>query len=221
MYLVTAATPFELDPLLRACPPGARFESLVCGVGPVEATLRLTALLARREAAGAPRYRGVINIGVAGAYRLAENGANLLDLCLAEREVLGDLGICDETAIVSLRSDTLEILDTFALDGPLLAEAEAVLAGGRMACRRGTFVTVSCVSGTSRRGDLLARQHQGLCENMEGAAFFHVCLQENMRFLQLRAISNVAQPGEDDWDMAGSVQALTDGLHRLLAQLGA
>ena len=58
-------------------------------------------------------------------------------------------------------------------------------------------------------------------ENMEGAAFFHVCLQENMRFLQLRAISNVAQPGEDDWDMAGSVQALTDGLHRLLAQLGA
>lgn len=42
-----------------------------------------------------------------------------------------------------------------------------------------------------------------------------------MRFLQLRAISNVAQPGEDDWDMAGSVQALTDGLHRLLAQLGA
>ena len=31
----------------------------------------------------------------------------------------------------------------------------------------------------------------------------------------------VAQPGEDDWDMAGSVQALTDGLHRLLAQLGA
>ena len=46
-------------------------------------------------------------------------------------------------------------------------------------------------------------------------------VQENMRFLQLRAISNVAQPGEDDWDMAGSVQALTDGLHRLLAQLGA
>ena len=193
MYLIVAATPFELDPLLRACPPGVRFESFVCGVGPVEATLRLTALLARREAVGAPRYRGVINIGVAGAYRLAENGANLLDLCLAEREVLGDLGICDETAIVSLRSDTLEILDTFALDGPLLAEAEAVLAGGRMACRRGTFVTVSCVSGTSRRGDLLARQHQGLCENMEGAAAARVCREFGLPFLELRCVSNLVE----------------------------
>ena len=35
------------------------------------------------------------------------------------------------------------------------------------------------------------------------------------------AAPELAQPGEDDWDMAGSVQALTDGLHRLLAQLGA
>ena len=188
MYLVTAATPFELDPLLSACPPGARFESLVCGVGPVEATLRLTALLARREAKGAPRYRGVINIGVAGAYRLAENSANLLDLCLAEREVLGDLGICDETAIVSLRSDTLEVLDTFALDGPLLAEA-----GHGMAGRRGTFVTVSCVSGTSRRGDLLARQHQGLCENMEGAAAARVCREFGLPFLELRCVSNLVE----------------------------
>ena len=193
MYLVTAATPFELNPLLSACPPGARFESLVCGVGPVEATLRLTALLARREAAGAPRYRGVVNIGVAGAYRLAENSANLLDLCLAELEVLGDLGICDETAIVSLRSDTLEILDTFALDGPLLAEAASALAGGGMACRRGTFVTVSCVSGTSRRGDLLARQHQGLCENMEGAAAARVCREFGLPLLELRCVSNLVE----------------------------
>ena len=193
MYLIVAATPFELDPLLRACPPGVRFESFVCGVGPVEATLRLTALLARREATGAPRYRGVVNIGVAGAYRFAENSANLLDLCLAEREVLGDFGICDEAAIVSLRSDTLEILDAFALDGPLLAEAAAVLAGHGMACRRGTFVTVSCVSGTSRRGDLLARQHQGLCENMEGAAAARVCREFGLPLLELRCVSNLVE----------------------------
>ncbi|NCC94865.1 MAG: hypothetical protein EOM10_16635, partial [Opitutae bacterium] len=163
MYLVIAATPFELDPLLRACPPGVRFEPLVCGVGPVETALRLGVLLARREAAGAPRYRGVINIGVAGAYRRAEGCADLLDLCLAEREVLGDLGICDEETITSLRSDTLEILDTFDLDGPLLVEAEDVLAACGLAVRCGTFVTVNCVSATSRRGDQLASRHNALC----------------------------------------------------------
>ena len=53
-------------------------------------------------------------------------------------------------------------------------------------------------------------------ENMEGAAFFHVCLQENQRFLQLRAVSNLVKIGDDNWDMQGSVRALTDGLHQLI-----
>ncbi|MFZ6674824.1 hypothetical protein [Undibacterium sp. Xuan67W] len=56
-------------------------------------------------------------------------------------------------------------------------------------------------------------------ENMEGAAFFHVCLVENQRFLELRAISNMAKIGDDNWDMTTSVQALTDGLHKLIDSL--
>ena len=58
-------------------------------------------------------------------------------------------------------------------------------------------------------------------ENMEGAAFFHVCREEGVPFLQLRAISNVVKPGHDDWDMSTAVQALTTGLHRLLDSLAA
>jgi len=53
-------------------------------------------------------------------------------------------------------------------------------------------------------------------ENMEGAAFFHVCLQEQQRFYEVRSISNVVQPGDDDWDLEGSVRNLTDGLNHLI-----
>lgn len=53
-------------------------------------------------------------------------------------------------------------------------------------------------------------------ENMEGAAFFHVCQQEQQRFLELRAISNVVELDENDWDMQASVQALTTGLNQLI-----
>lgn len=56
-------------------------------------------------------------------------------------------------------------------------------------------------------------------ENMEGAAFFHVCLQEHQKFLELRAISNTVKIGDDNWDMQGSVRALTAELHRLLDTL--
>ena len=56
-------------------------------------------------------------------------------------------------------------------------------------------------------------------ENMEGGAFFHVCQQERVRFLELRAISNVVRLGHDDWDVDGAVQALTRGLHQLVDHL--
>lgn len=56
-------------------------------------------------------------------------------------------------------------------------------------------------------------------ENMEGAAFFHVCLSEQQPFLELRSISNRVCIGDDDWDMEGSMRALTQALDKLIDQL--
>jgi len=56
-------------------------------------------------------------------------------------------------------------------------------------------------------------------ENMEGAAFFHVCRQEKQAFLELRAISNLVQIGNDQWDMPTSIAAMTQGLHQLINYL--
>ena len=56
-------------------------------------------------------------------------------------------------------------------------------------------------------------------ENMEGAAFFHVCLEEKQPFLELRAISNHVRIGNDQWDMHGSIRAMTEGLQQLIAML--
>ncbi|MFZ6863524.1 hypothetical protein ACO0K7_12900 [Undibacterium sp. Ji67W] len=56
-------------------------------------------------------------------------------------------------------------------------------------------------------------------ENMEGAAFFHVCQQEQQRFMEIRSISNYVNIDNDEWDMQGSVKALTTGLHELIDHL--
>jgi hypothetical protein len=53
-------------------------------------------------------------------------------------------------------------------------------------------------------------------ENMEGAAFFQVCLAEQQRFLEVRSISNLVKIGDDSWDMEGSIRALTAGLYKLI-----
>lgn len=56
-------------------------------------------------------------------------------------------------------------------------------------------------------------------ENMEGAAFFQVCLAEQQKFLEVRSISNLVKLGDDEWDMEGSIRALTAGLHKLIDYL--
>jgi futalosine hydrolase len=56
-------------------------------------------------------------------------------------------------------------------------------------------------------------------ENMEGAAFFQVCLAEQQKFLEVRSISNLVKIGDGEWDMEGSIRALTAGLHKVIDHL--
>jgi futalosine hydrolase len=189
MYLVTAATPFELAPFRSACNLSGRVEELVCGIGPVEAAVRLGVYLSQTR----QQIRAVVNLGIAGAYVRQSGGAGVLDLCLAEREVLGDLGICQGDRIEPLRGAHLEVEDAFVLDPVLLATARAHFDRMGMGCHVGTFLTVNAASGTRSRGDAIARPHQALCENMEGAALARVCREFSLPFLELRCISNMVE----------------------------
>lgn len=189
MLLLTAATTLELDAFVSASPVGGDILTFCTGVGPVETALQLTHTLATTT----QPISGVINFGIAGAYVGDGNGAGLLDICLADREILGDLGICLHERVEPLRGDCFDILDTFDLDSPLLHRVANILADAAIAMHRGTFVTVNCVSGTRRRGDSLARQHQALCENMEGAAVARVCRHFQLPLVELRCISNLVE----------------------------
>jgi futalosine nucleosidase len=164
---------------------------LVTGVGPVEAAVRLTAFLA---ATSLP-LDGVVNFGVAGAYIAPPNrsGAAILDICLAEREVLADLGICADDDVRPLRGTGFAVVDSFELDADLRCRAESLLAAAAIPYHIGVFATVSSASGTRRRGELLAKRHQALCENMEGAAVARVCRHFDLPLLELRCISNLVE----------------------------
>ena len=189
MLLVTAATAFEMDSFLSACPDDCQVYTALTGVGPVEAALQVTHFLATTEHA----ITGLINFGVAGAYPGNDQGADLLDICLAELEVLGDLGICMHEHVTPLRGQGFTVFDTFDLHSPLLPQAEGVLRDAGITTHCGAFVTVNCVSGMRRRGYMLARQHRALCENMEGAAVARVCDFFQLPLVELRCISNLVE----------------------------
>ena len=187
MYLVTAATNFEMDPFNSACRHDG-IHTLVTGIGPVETSVRLMALLNRLSG----QIKGVVNFGVGGAYFDSSDSpkADLLDICLAEKEVLGDFGVCLEEEIERISGKGLETSDTFVMDEGMFNLASQALQKEQIPFHPGNFVTVSCTSGTAVRGAVLARQYDGICENMEGAAVARVCQEFNLPCLEIRCISN-------------------------------
>lgn len=215
MFLVVAATGFELAPLLASMPAGTVPLTLLCGVGPVEASFKLTTFLAALNTLP----QGVINIGLAGAY--PDLGLALLDLCLAEGETLGDLGIIYEEGIEPLAPSFAPPRE-FCCDPVLYDRADKILAAAGLPCRSGRFVTVAGVSGTRRRAEILRDGCRAICENMEGAALARVCQGFGVPFLELRCISNLAvDRAEQEWRAEAAARrcgevaaALLEGLNR-------
>lgn len=179
----------------------ADVHSLICGVGlSAAAHATLKAIYQQRPDI-------LILAGIAGVYPHA--GFKLGDVVLVQSEVEGDLGFFTPAGFVHLAHLPLEMdfERRHVLDCPHLPAAAPFPLARSMSLNAAMAPFVD-----TRQVDI---------ENMEGAAFFHVCRQENQRFLELRAISNVVQPGDDAWDMPGSVRAMTQGLHQLIDLLQA
>ncbi len=192
MILVVAATEIEMEPFLSLVGDEMDYLSTIAGVGPVETAVRLTSFI--QQSGKKNEIEAVVNFGVAGAYQShqQEEKISLLDLCLAEREILGDFGICFEDYIGALSGD-LKVRNTFQLDSELFAKGKRILSENNHAFHSGDFITVNAISGTGKRGQSLFQQFGGLCENMEGAAIARVCEEFSLPLLEVRCISNMVE----------------------------
>ena len=227
MVLIVASVSPELAPILdqlnapRSAAvgrrPGAEGELggrdvcvLECGIGKAAAAASLAAALETRP------ISSVLAIGVGGAYP----GAGLAprDLALASEEIFADEGVETpagwqgyEAFVVSSGAQ-----NRIALDGELVERARTALGG----VAAGPFATVSTCSGT----DLVARRMQkrwgAIVESMEGAAWALVARRYDIPFVELRAVSNLAQDRDvKTWDLPGAIAALAAAVPKLLPVL--
>lgn len=157
----------------------------ICGIGKANAAHSTTLLI---EKFG-PEF--ICLLGVGGAY--PSSGLALGDMVVAEREVYGDEGMESPLGFVSMQGLGLPLL----ADGFLTHFNEMPLTvpdGLPDGIRAGTFVTVSSCTGTFAKGIEMERRFpNALCENMEGAAFAHVCAINRVPAAELRAVSNIIE----------------------------
>ena len=99
----------------------------------------------------------------------------------------------------------------------MLNESEVT---GKIKINPAKAVTVNKVTDSELQEQQIIRHFDPDLESMEGAALHYVCLQENVPFLQLRAVSNyVGERDKVKWKMKEAIQNLNTELLTLIAGL--
>lgn len=147
----------------------------------------------------------MIMAGIAGVYR--ESKYQIGDCVLVSREHEADLGffhdegfrhISDMSCVMNFKVNSSFICPYIKDDMPL-----PTAVSNTMNCAIAPFVKVDGVD----------------IESMEGAPFFHVCIEEGVRFYEVRAISNIVETSHKDWDYESSIRNMSDGVNKLINYL--
>jgi futalosine hydrolase len=222
--LIVSATAGEITPLLQylgadtaaAWPEGVvksfikgdkEVHICITGVGMVATAYALTKAL--REP-----YDFVLQAGVGGSF---DSSIELGEVLFITSERYGDLGAED-------RENYLDIFEMNLLQANAAPFTNMEMVTPQLSIhdkiklRQVKGLTINTVSGRTSTIDMRRSRYNCAVESMEGAAFHYVCLQENVIFAQVRAISNYVTPRDKSaWRMRDAIINLNNWLIDFIA----
>jgi futalosine hydrolase len=165
------------------------------GIGKVNAAHSATCLIENFP------IRGIINLGVGGAYPRSQ--FKIGDVAIASKEIYGNEGVITpsgwsdikEIGIPLVQADKKKYFNKFPLDKKFVEKAlnsvKLFTYNTPYAIKSGNFVTVSTTTGIHKRAIELEKRFNAICENMEGAAIAQICTIYKIPLLEVRGISNI------------------------------
>lgn len=220
--LIVSATSLEIDPLIKQLGAGEsllqslvryrygglQVDILITGVGMVSTTYWLTKVLSKYK------YDAAINAGICGSF---SQFLSLGDVVNVTTDSFPEVGAESGEYFLSLVDLKLLELDEFPFrDGKLVND---FIFKGEVIEKLPTVsgVTVNTVHGNHESIDKFRVRFPADVESMEGASFFYCCLRENIRCIQIRAVSNFIEPRDmTKWDIPASIHNLNNVLLSLL-----
>ncbi len=215
--LLVAATELELQPVIATLQAkhfsrnGHEIHFLPTGVGQAVTAFALAEYLAQFN----QRFGAVVQAGIGGVF----NGMYPLGTVVqVERDCFGDLGMEEKGRFTTLfQAGFAKANEKPFTDGWLVNESALL---DKLPLPKVKAVTVNKVSDSPLQRQQLLDCFGPAVESMEGAPFHYACLKNNMRFVQLRAISNaVGERDKGKWDIKGAVDNLSTAVLQLIDNL--
>lgn len=212
---LVAATLFEIEPTIRFLEHQGfkshehEFSVLVTGIGSIAATYQLTNFIHTRQ----PGY--LLQAGIAGTFKDEFPPG---DMVIVKEEIMGDLGAQEGKDFSDIFDLNLLAPSAFPFDGKRLKNPHADNWNKyKMPAVNG--ITVNEITTSPERILLLRNKYNCDVESMEGAAFHYVCLQQDIGFIQLRAISNfIGERDKKNWKMKQAIENLNNQLITIIQQ---
>ncbi|NOQ28465.1 MAG: futalosine hydrolase [Bacteroidales bacterium] len=173
---------------------------LVTGIGGVLTSYHLL------KALSVKKYDVVINVGIAGSFNpeLA-----IGETVFVQTDQFADLGIEDKDELFTVFEKGFIPENQFPFKNALLENSYKLNFG----LNKVSAITVNTTHGTKKNIDLFKNKFNADIETMEGAAFFYVCLNEGVKFFQIRTISNyVEERNKANWNIPLAIKNLTEQL---------
>ncbi|MDR3245826.1 MAG: futalosine hydrolase [Prevotellaceae bacterium] len=208
--LVTAATLHELKFI-----DGADNVTVAAtGVGIASTAYNLAKLLH-------DRYDFVLNIGIAGSF---SDRLNIGDVTAVYSETFGDFGVsfpCGMTKEIGFSTcfeANIIPANMFPFTNGSLISGEAEKISRNLSVPLAKGVTNNTVSGENSLIKRMRDKFSPDIETMEGAAFFYVCLCENIPFVEIRSISNMVESrNKSGWDIPLAIKNLSEKVNLFIA----
>ncbi|MDD2595287.1 MAG: hypothetical protein PHD11_05660 [Bacteroidales bacterium] len=197
--LFTAAAPEELQSArnayehLKSDNQRINVSFAVTGMGTTSLCYKLTKILNSNGIEGC--YDMIVNVGVAGSYTSRFPVGTVVNI---STEQFGD-------SDAASRSGFQTIFDYSTLDANAVPFINGVLKNTSVVDRfsyaiqdipSAVGITFQTKQSSGLHGGRIERQFTPEIDTMEGAAFFYVCMMEDISFIELRAVSYMV--GEED-----------------------
>jgi len=206
--LVVSATEKEILPLKSKIESikslNQQVDFLNTGIGSVFTTYLLTRKLTEKD------YDIVINAGIAGSFNC---DLEIGGVVFINSDEFADLGIEDKSEFYTIFEKGFISKDQFPFNNGKLENSYVF----DLNIKHATAITVNTTHGCSKSIELFKNKFNADVETMEGAAFCYVCLQEGIKFMQIRSVSNyVEERDTEKWNIPLAIKNLNKKLFEII-----
>ena len=210
--ILAAATEMEMSYFRGACKESniIHIEYCITGVGAIATTFQLQKIIL------AVNPDIVIQIGLAGSFSTLYSIGNAVAV---KNEIIAEMGVFEKEGYKDIFDLGLVNRDDFPYkNAQLINEDEYILNITGLDCV--SAVTVNEISTSKEKVDLYSNHYHALIETMEGAALHYVCLQNNIRFIQIRGISNyIGERDKSKWEIKKAMDAALAAYNNVIIHL--